>query len=80
MKRFFFDTSTDTERDVDGTLLENAAEARLQGIRYAGEYLSSHPRVLVENPSFGVEVSSELGVLLFSIVCLSVAAPAGMDL
>ncbi|WP_037492168.1 DUF6894 family protein [Sphingobium indicum] len=77
MPRYFFHT-VDGGRDVDqeGTELPNDAAARKAAIRFAGAVMHDEPDVLWDGRDYRVEVTNETGALLFTIVMLSIDAPA----
>ncbi|WP_120251137.1 DUF6894 family protein [Sphingobium limneticum] len=77
MPRYFFHT-VDGGRDFDqeGTELPNDAAARKAAIRFAGAVMHDEPDVLWDGRDYRVEVTNETGALLFTIVMLSIDAPA----
>lgn len=77
MPRFFFHTA-DGERDLDqeGTELADNATARKEAIRFAGAIMHEQPEVLWDGRDYRVEVTNKAGELLFTIIMLSIDAPA----
>ena len=77
MPRYFFHTADGSrDRDTEGTELPDARTARVSAIRYAGDVLSDQPELLWDGRDFRVEVTTEEGDLLFTIITLAVDAPA----
>lgn len=77
MPRYFFHTvDGGRDRDQEGTELSDNAAARKAAIRFAGAVLHDEPDVLWDGRDYRVEVTNEAGDLLFTIVMLSIDAPA----
>ena len=77
MPRYFFHTADGTrERDHEGTELPDQAAARIAAIRLTGALISDRPDYLWDGRDFRVEVMTERGDLLFTIITLAVDAPA----
>ena len=77
MPRYFFHTA-DGSRDLDREGFDCADDgaARKQAIRYAGEVMRDEPQVLWDGRDFRVEVMNEAEDLLFTVVMISIDAPA----
>lgn len=77
MPRFFFHTA-DGERDLDkeGIELADNAAARKEAIRFAGALMHDQPDVLWDGRDYRGEVTNTANDLLFTIVMLSIDAPA----
>lgn len=77
MPRYFFHTA-DGSRDLDREGIDCADDgaARKQAIRYAGEVMRDEPQVLWDDHDFRVEVMNEAEDLLFTVVMISIDAPA----
>lgn len=77
MPRFFFHrTDGFTEVDTVGTDLPDAAAAKMEAVRFAGETLRSNPHRLAEDDSLAIEVSDDAGLILFSVLVMAVESPA----
>lgn len=77
MPRYFFHTvEGGRDSDQEGTELPNDAAARKAAIRFAGAVMHDEPDVLWDGRDYRVEVTNETGALLFTIVMLSIDAPA----
>ncbi len=77
MPRYFFHSADGVrEPDRDGTELPDIAAAQLEAIKYAGEVLTHTPETLGDSGQWRVEVVDEGGAHLFTVVTLTVHAPA----
>ena len=77
MPSYFFHTADGT-RDLDreGTQLPDNAAARKEAIKFAGALMHDQPDILWDGRDYRVEVTNRAGDLLFTIVMLSIDAPA----
>ena len=80
MPSYFFHTADGT-RDLDreGVELADDAAARKEAIRFAGAVMHDQPEVLWDGRDYRVEVTNTSGDLLFTIVMLSIDAPAAAE-
>ena len=77
MPSYFFHTA-DGERvlDREGVDLADNATARKEAIKFAGAIMHDQPDVLWDGRDYRVEVTNQADDLLFTIVMLSIDAPA----
>ena len=77
MPTYFFHTA-DGDRDLDkeGTELPDNAAARKAAIKFAGAVMHDDPDVLWDGHDYRVEVTNQTGDLLFTVIMLSIDAPA----
>lgn len=81
MPRYFFHTADDGhDIDREGFDLANDADARVEGIRFAGAMMKDQPDLLWDGRDFRVAVTDENRRLLFTIIMLAVDAPRERDL
>lgn len=77
MPRYFFHTADHVrDRDVEGTMCSDLAEARRHAIRFAGAIVNDEPELLAEGRDFRVDVTDGEDRLLFSIIMLTVNTTA----
>ena len=77
MPRFFFHhTDGKFDPDDEGTVVPDLATARVEAVRYAAELVRHSPDEVWAGDTFRIEVSDEDGMLLCTIVILSLDAPA----
>jgi hypothetical protein len=69
MPRFFFNLE-DHERllDDEGTELPGTNEARIEAVKFAGEYLQDNPQLLADETQFRVVVEDENRTMILRIV------------
>ena len=68
MPRYYFDvTDEEKHQDQDGTELRDDAQARIQAIIFAGEYLRDHPSIVWDGHRFSVRVADDAGKQLFHL-------------
>ncbi|PZO48612.1 MAG: hypothetical protein DCF16_16095 [Alphaproteobacteria bacterium] len=69
LPKFFFQVAGGAHvLDVEGRELADAAVARIQGIKFAGEILKDMPTVLYETASLKIDVTDEAGQVLFKVL------------
>lgn len=77
MPRYFFHrTDGVDERDHDGIELPDHVAARRQAINYASETLRNHPEKVWDGDDLKIEVSDDVGLVLFVVTIYVTDAPA----
>jgi hypothetical protein len=77
MPRYFFNrTDGYVERDREGTELRDLSDARIQAIVFAGESLRDEPEKIWNGDDFRVEVTDDMGLLLFTVIASAIDAPS----
>ena len=62
-------------RDKEGVEIRDLAKAKAEAIVFVGESLKDKPQDLCRNASFQVDVTDDKGLILFSVVAITVDAP-----
>lgn len=76
MPRYFFHSvDGGRERDRDGVELPDDVAAQGMAVAFLGEFLKDDPHQLWEQGTLRVEVTNEVGVLLWTLVTLTIDAP-----
>lgn len=74
--RYHFDcVDSYREHDEEGTDLPDEEAARVMAVQFAGEVLKSDPETVWRSGQWRVEVADERGVLLFTLLTVSIDAP-----
>jgi hypothetical protein len=77
--RYFFNVGGAVQDpDYEGVELDGISAARIEAVRFAGEYLRKRPEVVWLGDEFRVEVANREGLILFTFIAIGVDAPAGM--
>ncbi len=76
MPRYFFNCPDDAlPHDKEGVELRDLAKAKAEAIVFVGESLKDKPQDLCRHASFQVDVTDDKGLILFSVVAITVDAP-----
>ena len=62
--------------DVEGTEMASLADARLEAVRYIGEFIRDRPDVVWMGEEVRVEVTDSQQLVLFTVIVLGVDSPA----
>jgi len=77
--RFFFNLAGAVyDPDNEGHELANVSVARIEAVKFAGEFLRDRPEVVWLGEEFRVEVTNGQRLLLFTVIVLGIDAPAGI--
>ena len=77
MPRYFFDTENGSKfHDRNGVDLADMHQARLYGVKLAGDCVSDDPGLLEAISDFRVEVRNDDGLLLFTVTTFVTESPA----
>ena len=69
MPKYFFQVAGGNHvLDLEGKELPNASDARIQGIKFAGEILRDMPTLLYETADVKIDVTDEAGQVLFKVL------------
>lgn len=77
MRYFFNLAGAIDDPDQQGFDLPDISEARIQAVRFAGEYLRDRPEVVWLGDEFRIEVTDSEGVVLFTFIALGTDAASG---
>ena len=76
MARYFFSTANGARHaDDEGLELPSIAAARVAAIQHAGAIMADEPDVLWDGQDFRVEVTDHEGMMLFTVIAITVDAP-----
>ncbi len=78
MRYFFNIAGSVVDPDDEGIDLSGLSEARIEAVRFAGEYLRERPQVMWLGDEFRVEVTNHEQLILFTFIAIGVDAPAGV--
>ncbi len=78
MRYFFNIAGAVSDPDDEGLELDSLSTARIEAVRFAGEYLRERPEVVWLGDEFRVEVTNTDDLILFTFIAIGVDAPAGM--
>ncbi len=77
MPRYFFHVRVGADGlDTIGTDLPDRETARLEAIRLSGDILKNDPYRVALGEDWYIEVTDDVGVILFQVTFMVVAAPA----
>lgn len=76
MRYFFNLAGVVNSSDNHGLELSSLAEARIEAVKFAAEYLRNDPNLIWLGEEFRVEVTTETNQMLFTFISLGVDAPA----
>ena len=74
MPRFFF--HVEDRPDDEGTELPSVAAAKCEAVRYAGKLICDEADTFWDSAEFGMVVTDEKGLILFSLTLSGTEAPA----
>ena len=81
MPRYFFHRADGVfDPDQEGTEFPDLATARIEAIRFAAASMLDDPQEVRTGHNFRVELSDEHGMLLCTVVVLSLDTPAAREL
>lgn len=76
MRYFFNICGVVTNPDHKGHELSSLSDARIEAVKFAGEYLRGRPELVWLGEEFRVEVHGEDKEMLFTFIAVGVDAPA----